>query len=148
MTGPVDSAVRDAAIAALKAEVEYARTARQAVWSAPSQAQVERLIRSAWPVITGPGEARLGEVRDTVAGFLAHHGNASIASLRFAQDLAHGILQVCDKNMGTGDTEAISVLAADRAAVIDALRYTITHAGGEAPKKRYVEALTRRGEEL
>jgi hypothetical protein len=93
-------------------------------------------------------EARLAEVRDTVAGFLAHHGNASIASLRFAQDLAHGILQVCDKNTGTGDAEAVSVLAADRAAVIDALKYTITHAGGEAPKKRYVEALTRRGEQL
>jgi hypothetical protein len=74
LNGPSDAAVRDAAVAALKAEVEYARAARQAVWSAPSQAQVERLIRSAWPAVATAereraeaAEAKLAAIRTEVA---------------------------------------------------------------------------------
>lgn len=43
-------------------------------------------------------EARLAEIRETVSTFLAYYGDSGLASLRVAGDLAHGILQVLDRD--------------------------------------------------
>lgn len=53
-------------------------------------------------------EARLAEVRQTVTTFLACYGHSTAASFRVAQDLAHGITQVLDRDKGTeeGDYHA------------------------------------------
>ena len=52
MTELPEDRLDDAAQAAIYAEVAYARANRQAVFVVPERAQVKRLIRAAWPVLT------------------------------------------------------------------------------------------------
>ena len=53
MTEISDALLEQAVQAALRAEIAYAKTARQAVWTAPAHDQVKRLIKAAWPVLCG-----------------------------------------------------------------------------------------------
>lgn len=42
-------------------------------------------------------EAKLAEVRETIATFLPHYGNSELPSFKVALDLAHGVQQVLDR---------------------------------------------------
>jgi hypothetical protein len=42
-------------------------------------------------------EAKLAEVRETIAAFFTHHGNSAAFALRSARDLAEGVRQVLDR---------------------------------------------------
>ena len=48
-------------------------------------------------------EAKLAEVRQTVTTFLAHYGNSTAASFSRAADLAHGVLQVLDRDKSSSE---------------------------------------------
>jgi chromosome segregation ATPase len=45
----------------------------------------------------GRAEAKLAEVRRTIAAFFTHHGNSAAFALQSARDLAEGIRQVLDR---------------------------------------------------
>lgn len=42
-------------------------------------------------------EGKLAEVRETAETFLAHYGHSELLSFKVALDLAHGVLQVLDR---------------------------------------------------
>lgn len=56
-----DALLEQAVQVALRAEIAYARTARQAVWIAPAHDQVKRLIKAALPVLCEAEKAGDGD---------------------------------------------------------------------------------------
>lgn len=55
------------------------------------------LIRAAERERAEAAEAKLAEVRETIAAFFTHHGNSAAFALRSARDLAEGVRQVLDR---------------------------------------------------
>ena len=53
---PDDELLEQAARAALKAEIDYIRTARKTAFCMPASDQVKRLIAAAWPVLAAAGD--------------------------------------------------------------------------------------------
>ena len=51
----------------------------------------------AWHCRAEAAEAKLAEVRETIATFLAHYGHSELPSFKVALDLAHGVQQVLDR---------------------------------------------------
>jgi len=93
--------IEDATDAALAASVAWAKSVGAVAWACPSRSQVRAMAEAAGPVFAGTAEAKLAEIRETVETFLAHYGDSGLASLRVAGDLAHGILQVLDRDRET-----------------------------------------------
>ena len=88
----VDAAI-DADIARMR---DMRRGDRPLVWQSPSRDQVAAMIRP-WFDRAVAAEAKVAELRNTAANFLAHYGSNPSASFKVAGDLAHGMIQVADR---------------------------------------------------
>lgn len=93
---PFEAAVTAAIAADIARMRDLPRGAKPLVWQSPSRDQVAALIRP-WFDRAVAAEAKVEELRNTAANFLAHYGDNPSASFKVAGDLAHGMLQVADK---------------------------------------------------
>ena len=91
--------------AALAADAEWMARTRQVVFVSPSRAQVRVMLEAASPLLTGPAEARLAEVRETATTFLAEYGDSGAPIFRVAGDLARAVLQVIDRDRTSSEEQ-------------------------------------------
>ena len=99
-----DDRLEAAVDAALAVGITHQRGAREAVWASPSRDQVRAMIRAQFDRAEA-AEARAAaereritvELKEYLAAFLAHHGNASVPFLAYARDMAEGVRQILDR---------------------------------------------------
>jgi hypothetical protein len=94
--------VSEAAVTlAVDADRDWMRTTRPVVFVSPARDQVRVMLEAAAPLISGPAEALLAEVWETVATFIKVRGE-----LAQAGDLAEAVRQVKErKPLGKSSSE-------------------------------------------
>lgn len=96
----------EAVLALIAADDEYATFTRPSGYQPLSEGRALNLLQAAASLITAAEAARLAEISRVIDGFFTHYGHSELPMFQVAQDLAHGIRQVLDRDKTSSDEEA------------------------------------------